>query len=431
MANEYLNATIEKVRKVLPEAYEAAGKGVLYGLMQKAPAEKITKTTNGLDFRIPMKMQRAGVFGKANLAGGSLMTGSKTNIKQMYQTYFTTQLAFELNMEDVLTTQNQELAIVNAFNDAMKEAPTTYIHYLDIGLHAIGAAQGLVALSTSVTSGGGGTETVTCDSEYAANLVTEGMRLEIYSNDLGTHRTAAVPDDLPYVSTVDKTAGTFVITNLGAIIPQSTDYYALPGVGTVPAWVNGLNYFHTTATTGNLLGLSRVTYKALLPNKVNASSGALVPDHIWQLQQQIRQRNGNAPLPKLTGLLHDAQAYQIGQLGLAISGWQRGASDKMIDVAPAIGDTVPLAGINFMKDVHASKTKVHLLDLSEWGRVELFPKDFFKVPGDGTYIHLKRAATTAAATFAIQFWMIASENYYCAKQSTGGFIHSLAIPSGH
>lgn len=429
MAGEYLNATIERVRAALPALYEAQGKNTLYGMIEKTPLEKITKTTNGTDYRVPLKMTLAGVFGAANLDGGALLTGSKTNIKQMYQTVFPVQLAFTQTMQDILTTKDSELAIINSFTDAMKEAPKTFVYYCDASLHALGSAQGLVALSSAVTAVGAGTETVTCDTAMSANLIAPGMKVEIFSNNLGVHRTSAIPNALPTVTGVDKVAGTFIVSGLGAITPAADDYYAFPGVGSAPAWSNGLGYFHNIATSGNMLGLSKGTYPELNVNRVNASSGLFVPDHVWQLKQQIRQRCGS--VPKLTGILHDAQAYQIGSLGLSISNWMRGASDKMIDVAPAMDESVPLAGIDFLMDIHQDKTRVELINLKEWMRVELMPKDFFKVPGQEQYVHLKREATTANATFAIEFWMYGSENYICTKPASEGVVHLLAIPTNH
>jgi len=430
MANEFLNASIEKISKTLPVLYEVEGKNTLYGLMQKTPAEKIVNTTNGADFRKPLKLSRAGVFGAANLDGGAILTGSKTNIKQMVQTFFPVQLSMALTMKDVYNTQKAELSIVNALNDAMKDAPRNLVYYADASLHALGSAQGLVALGTAVTSAGAGTETVTCDTAMAANLVTEGMRLEIYANNLGTHRTSAVPDNLPYVSGVDKTAGTFIITNLGAITPQATDYYAFPGAGTTPAWSNGLGYFHNIATSGNMLGLAKGTYPQLNINAINASSGLFVPDHVWQAKQRIRQRIGS--VPKLTGLLHDAQAYQVAALNLSISNLMvTGGAKGVVDVAPTVDETVPLAGISFLLDIHQDKTRVELLNMKSWERVELIPKDFFKLPGQESYIRVKREATTAAATFAIEFTMLGSENYVCDNPAGEAVIYGLAIGAGH
>ena len=429
MANEYINATVEKVRETLETCYEVAGKNTFYGMMQKVPAHTITKTTNATDFRIPLEMTEPGVYGAANFDGGALLSGSKGNIKQMYQTFFPVQLAFTLSLQDILTTDSREKAVVNAFTNMMKRAPKTFMKYANAGLHSLGSAQGFVALGTAVTSVGAGTETVTCATANGANLITPGMRLEIYSNDLNTHRTSAIPNSLPYVTSVNKTAGTFVIAGLGAITPAATDYYAFAGTGTTPAWSNGLGYFHNIATSGNLLGLAKGTYAELNINPVNAASGLLVPDHVSQATQMIEQRLGE--VPKLTGLIHPAQMSQIANLNLSISTLMRGKSDSAIDVAVKMGDSVPLGGVEFYKDIAQDKTRLEICNMSKWLRVELAKKDFFKIPTTDQYIRLVNEATTARPTFAVEFTMIGSENYANVLPAGEAVVYGLAVPSGH
>lgn len=429
MANEYLVAAMETLRPALPELYEAETKNTAYGLITKgAEKHKITKTPNGTDFRIPLQVAAPGVFGALNLAGGSFYTGTAASLQQMYQTYFPVQLAFKLDLQNIFTTEDKSKAIVNAFKKTMEQAPQRLAWNNDASFHNIGSGyQGLVGLSSSVTSVGAGTETVTFDTEFAANLLYPGQRLEIFANNLGTHRTSAIPNALPYVSSVDKSAGTAVITGLGAITPAADDYYAFPGVGTTPAWMNGLYYFHNTATTGNLLGLSRSSYQELISNMVNAN-GALVPAHGWQLYQKIRQRTGVAP-SKLKGLIHSAQAFQIYSLGLAISEWQRGKSDEMIDVSPKIGDYVNFCGVNHLVDMHQSKKRIDWLDTENWGRVYLKEADFYKTPGDGKMIFETRDGDGRVAA-AIEFFMILAENFYNSKPAADGFVYGLSIPTG-
>lgn len=429
MSLEFLNSTMETLRPILPELYEAETKNTAYGLITKgAEKHKITKTTNGTDFRIPLKVSAPGVYGALNLAGGSFLTGTSASIKQMYQSYFPTQLAFKLDLQNIYTTEDNKLAIVNAFKDTMKDAPKRLAWNNDASLHNIGSGyQGLIALGTAVTSAGTGTETMTFDTEFAANMLYPGQRVEIFANDLGTHRTSAVPNALPYISSVDKSAGTAVIAGLGSITPSATDYLAFPGVGTTPAWMNGLYYFHNTATTGNLLGLARGTYQELIANMVNAA-GALVPAHGLQLYQKIRQRTGVAP-SKLKGLIHPAQVAQLYSLGLSISEWQRGKSDEMIDVVPKIGDYITYCGVSHLVDIHQSKKRIDWMNVENWGRVYLKEADFYKTPGDGKMIFESRDSDGRVAA-AVEFWMMTSENFYNSLPAADGFIYDLSIPSG-
>jgi hypothetical protein len=426
MANEYLVARMETVRPVLNEMYEADSKATLYGqISDKIDEHKIVKTPNGADFRIPMEIKPPGQVGALNLAGGAFSTGTPGELKQMYQSYFASQLAFYLNLEEIFNSSDQAKSTVNAFDRVMAQAPKRLAAYNDTALHSMGAGnQGLIAKAT-----GYDTTVYTLETEYGANLLVEGQQVEILTSNLGSLLTAAVPTNLPYVTEVNKALGTVKMANLGAISPNATDYLAFPGVTASPAWSNGIRYFHTTAVSGNLLGLSLADYPEIRPNAVNASSASLLPTHLWQLTNKIKQRRGS--VGDILGTIHTAQAYQWAELGLAISEWSRGKADEMIDVAPKVSDFVTMAGVRHFVDPHQSKSRVDWLNLKFWHRVYLngVKADFYKQPGTGEMV-FPVYNSSAKRIAAIEFHLVNSENIGCSDPGSGGFVYGLAIPSG-
>ena len=132
-----LATTAESISPLIPEIVEKADV-TAYGLLIKgAQKHKITKTTNGLDFRLPFKDEMAGTLGALNLAGGAFISGKGSNYQQMYQTYYPVQLGFSLNLDTIYATQDKNLAAINAFKDTMREAPNTFRYYQDISAHNI------------------------------------------------------------------------------------------------------------------------------------------------------------------------------------------------------------------------------------------------------------------------------------------------------
>jgi len=421
---------MQVVRKHLPALYELNQPA--YGLLSKT-AEKfrISQTPGSSDFRAPLKLNPPSTFGTWSMAGGSLGTGNGFATQQFAQTYFPLKLAVTVNYDAMVATSGgANLSVVNAWKENMKDAIPSFQRMAEASFHNQGGSNGVVAIGTGYSGG-----TVTCDTAFAADLVQVGQPLEILSADGNTWRTSAVsPDNLPYVSVVNKGAGTFVLTNLGAITPQATDQYIFQGAiaaGSPPTvtWLNGLNYFHTTSTSGTILGLTKTSYD-IMPNLVNAN-GSLVPAHMWQLSAQIRQRRGKVE-GKFKGLIHDAQAAAIKNLGLSVTEvlTQQGTAFKSTDLA---GDSamseITFGGITHMIDVHQSKTRIDILIPGEnWCRVYGQELDYFRRP-EGQMIFEGRSSTgTVAASFS--FFLVTQENYVCVDNGKEGVIYGLSIPAG-
>lgn len=420
-------SNMETIRKDLPQLYEMTADNTLYAKLKKgSDSIQITKTVNGQDFKIPVETQPPGYLATASLDGGALPAGSATVTQQMYQTYFPMFFPVSVGAGAIWTTEADK-STVNQWKNNLKKATAAFKRQADASFFNISSGnQGIMAQATGYSSG-----TFTLDTEYSANLCQVGQRVEIFDSTLATNRTSAVPTNLPYIDRVDRNAGTVHVTNLGAISPGTTDYLLFAGAagtGTSPVWVNGLNYFHNTTTSGSLLGLSRTSYPELLPNTVDAS-GSLVPTHGLLLNTKIRVRKGATP-GKLLGVLHPAQAAQIYTTGIAISEWQRGNSDKMIDIMPSDinDDMIRWCGVTHLKSAHQSKKRVDWLDLDQWGRVYLKEMDFMVGP-DGRKFFEDRSSS-GAVSLGWSYWLMVIENFYCAQPSSGGMVYNASIPSG-
>lgn len=428
---DVLYVNMEAVRKKLPELYEL--NATAYGLMSKS-AEKfrISKTPNSTDFRAPLKLNPPATFGTFSMAGGSLGTGGGFSTQQFSQTYFPLKLAVTVNLDAIVATSGgAALSVVNAWKENMKDAIPSFQRMADASWHNQGGADATVAISTAIN-----TATVTCDTAYAANLVQVGMPLEIISADGNTWRTSSVsPDNLPTVSVVNKGSGTFTLTNLGSITPSATDVYKFQGsiaAGSPPTvtWLNGLNYFHTSSTSGTLLGLTKTSYD-IMPNLVNAS-GSIVPAHVWQAKAQVRQRRGTIP-KTYKGLIHDAQAAAYRNLGLAISEIlvSSGNAFKTTDVAGADSsdETITIGGINHLIDVHQGKTRIDWISPNDnWCRVYGQELDFYKSPEGKMIFEGRTSSGTVAASFS--FFLTTQENYVCVDPGKEVLIYGLTIPNG-
>jgi hypothetical protein len=430
VTNDNITANMEILSKNFPELYEKAESGTAYDEIKKAAEDVlISKTESGKDFRLNFEYQPPGTFGTFNEEGGSLGVGDGTKSTQMYQSYFNMKLAIGITLGAISNTKSAQQSIKNQWKNNLQKAIPNFKRYCATGFHQMGAGnQGLVALGSAVTAPSSGSVTFTFDSENGANLLIEGQRVEIFSNDLGTHRTTGLTDStLPYVASLNKEANQGVISGLGSITPSADDYLAFPGVGATPAWATGMRYFNRTATSGTMLGVNVATYPALLPNKYNAG-GALTPMMGYLLKTRIRQRAGTMP-GNLLGVIHDAQVAQILSTQIAISEFSRGSSDKSIDLLPAVDDKyIQWCGVKHLKDIHASKKRVDWLDKSTWYRVYKQELDYYKNPVSGQWVFEGRNSSgEVTANFHYFLWL--SENFANSNPMKGGFIYGLAIPS--
>jgi hypothetical protein len=419
-----LAANMEAVAKVIPEAYEKDN-NTLYGDIKKASkAQKIALTVNSADFRQPIRVRPAGTFGTFTPGGGSMGIGHGSDIQQFVQTYFPLRMAFGMNLDVNWNTDGNPQSLVSEFSRTVKDAVPAFQGFADKSLHNITGNQGLCALATNWNAG---TNTYTFDPEYGANLLQEGMDVEIFTNNLGVHQTAAVtPDNLPRIASVNKEAGTAVIENNGGLVHANNDYLAFPGVGAVPTWLNGLEYFMSTATTGLLLGLNRATYPAINPSAVNVA-GPIVPQAGWVLKARLRQRFGS--VPKLRGYCHIAQAAAIANLTVAVTMFDRAQSDKKIlDIMPDIDKPFEYCGVTHKIDMHASKQRIYWLNTSDWTRVYAKELGFLEEPGSGRKFFLKRA-TTGQLVHGVEFFLTLAENFAVSNPGASGLLYGLTIPS--
>jgi hypothetical protein len=424
------HANMEVIRKDIPALYELSQTAEAM-LSKSAEKFQISVTPNGQDFRIPLEIAPPASFGAFSMAGGSLGTGNGYTTQQMYQTYFATSLAVDVNLNAMVATQGgSNTSVLNAWKTNLKRAMPSFQRMMDAGFHNTGGNTGQVATSTALTS-----LTYTLDTTNGANLIQVGMPLEILTSDGATWRTSTVsPDNLPTVASVDKTNRKITLTNAGGLTLASGDLFFFRGsvaAGSPPTttWSNGLRYFHSTSSSGNLLGLSKASYD-IMPNLVNVN-GSLVPAHGYQAKAQVRQRRGSIP-KGYKGLIHDAQAAQLRNLGLSITEIHQsaGSSFQATDLGAGMADTITFWDIEHKIDVHQDKTLVDwVLPSDNWCRVYGQEPDFHKSTEGKMIFEGRNSSGTVTAKWS--FYITAAVNYACVDAAKEAVLYGCTIPSGY
>jgi hypothetical protein len=91
---------------------------------------------------------------------------------------------------------------------------------------------------------------------------------------------------------------------------------------------------------------------------------------------------------------------------------------------------VTWCGVRYFVDIRQDKTRLEVIDKSNWGRVYLEggEPDFYRTPGDGRMFFEGRN-TNGARTATMEFSMISTENIYSADCGSGGIVYGCSIPS--
>src|SRR5579883_1977343 len=168
LLTDLLNANIENVRKgALPYIYQKNSDFAVQRVCNNTEQHRITKTTNGADFRAPIELAPPGVFGAANLDAGALGVGVGFNIAQFLQTFFDVKMAFQLSYQSVKGTSTTEQSVINAWQRTMEEGLPNMARYEDASWHNLGGSDGQVGVATAY-SGNGSAGTYTLDPDVGA-----------------------------------------------------------------------------------------------------------------------------------------------------------------------------------------------------------------------------------------------------------------------
>lgn len=437
--NDVLNANIETLRKgALPYVYQKNKNFAVQRIMQNTDSYRITKTTNGLDFRAPIEFGPPGVFGAANLDGGALGLGTGFSISEFSQTYFDVKMAFQMSWLSTKGTSTSAQSVINVFQRTMTEGLPNMARYEDVSWHNLGGQDGQVGIGTTASNLTSTTATYTMDPDVGARLFIPLQRFEIL-NASGTWITQNYsPDNLPYVNAggINYAARTIQITfPTGMTAPANGDVLYFQGAtpAGVPTWLQGLRYVNTTATSGNYLGLSRTTYPTINSSAIT-SGGTLTPQMVLALRQLIMVRQGDAQALKVTGLIDPHQIAVMSASVQTLQTFYRSqVTEKQIDPLPEVTleGGIVWGGVTHYYDGVQSSTRIDYCNSDDWGRVYIDDKpgaDFYRRPGDNE-MFFNSVATNGSPNSDLLFYLIATLNYYNVNPGNSGLITNLVSPS--
>jgi hypothetical protein len=389
-----------------------------------------------LAWRVPVLLAMGGDYQAISLDGGDLGTGSMMNTAFMAFGTFENDIAFNMPMRAIYGTKDAKQAITNALQFTLGKAISEMALYNEIGF--FNDSVGTLAQANGTGSPTISSTNVTYNLETAAfsyiRLRSKGALVDIYNTSNLLQFIGA------RVSSINFASNTVTLTGVSTYTPANTDQIAFSGMGApvqsftsaAGSWRNGLYTFSTTTTSGSLGGLSYSSAYELATPQVNAASGFFTPSLIYSGKSQLIQRRDEEAYGGAVGICHPAQRVSWYLQGLTISNWFRGASDKMIDLAPKgtdYGDTFQAGDVTHYVSRYANKSRVDWVNPSNLGWTQLAEIDFVQTP-EGQRIFIGHSSTTGNPQAGFQFYIVNSRQLYSVDPGCGVVYFSLQIPAG-
>lgn len=407
---------LEKVRKKLPILYERGD--VLFNIIEKRDVEKVSTRTA----RIPLQVQPGGAFGYASLDGGDLGRGSGTIYDVAQITPVGLRFAVEINKLVEYATNASEKAVADVAKKQVADAMKQFRRDLDAQLQTAGnAVMGTVSAIV-------GNPTFTLSSTpFGARLVRENQVLQIYDSTITTNRGTVLVTNrqqgLGLTQTVSLAAGTCPLGNI-----QINDVLLPDGLsGASPVGLYGIPYHHNTSSSGTWMGISRANPYAQA-DLVNANGNGFALPFVRLAKHKIMQNIGIEEAEALKSLRwysHPAQQAAYHEIAFSISMLSKTGGDQSFDM---MFGSESIAGIKPIWNPHADETRMDLLNLETWGRVEWKEIDYLEIGGQTVFPVYGSSGGIAAAYL---FYLICGQQYFVDNPRAVGGIVSLGVPQNY
>ncbi len=400
---------LEKVRPKLPILYERDD--TFFSLIQKRDVERVSTRTA----RIPLQVMPGGAFGYASFDGGDLGRGSGTSYDYAQITPVGIRFAVEITKLVEYATDASDKAVENAAKRNVADAMKQFRRDLDASLQTAG--NGVFGTVASVN----GSVITLANTPFGARLLHENQNVQIYDSTLTTNRGTAT------ITAVSKSLGGAQTITVSAVPggTTATDLVVVDGVsGAQPTFIYGIPYHHNTSTSGTWMGISRSLPYAVA-NGVNANNAALTLPPIRLAFNQIRQAIGADALGSLLWHGHPAQVAAYEELGFVISEIEKGGSNQDLDL---LFRNKTMGGVKIKENIHADTTRLDLINLETWGRVEWLPIDYYEVGGT-TVFPVYGASGGIAASYL--FYLVTGVQFFIDNPRAVSSVTGLALPSGY
>lgn len=417
---QVISTEIEAVKDNVKTLFE------MDGPFYNAIPKKNVEVVSARDMRLPLKIKPGGKSGAFDPDGGDMGRGGGATYTHGTVPVVHMKIAIEWTKKAQWGTDDRRKAVVNAFKESMADAMPQFQR--DIDTWSMGAGDGVIMTADvySVGTGTGGGDRLTANGAtngFGASLPRDGINVNIYNAALTVNRTAGSEREVNFWDVENKIIDVFPSVATGI----ATDKVVVSGLtGTPPTWLYGVQYHHNAASTGTWLNINRATTPQIRSNQV-AAGGALALPFPRLALNKIGNRLGTDKMGKVQAWMHPAQKAAFEELGQLVMVINKTAKDDALN--PYFGDSMQMAGAPVRTSYHWDKTRIDFVDLSVWGRAEMYPIGFYTTSDGRKFFEIRGQSGGVAAAEIV--YLRVGFNYFVDNPAATAYISGLTIPSGY
>lgn len=377
------------------------------------------------NYRITMQTALPGVVSKVNLDGGDLPRGGHSQ----YDVGTITPLSFcvplEMTLLAKMTGQGQNVSIEDVVSRNIADCISQLSRQRDIFLNTDGTGKLAVVDSVNGNVINLRSPSTTTTFGFGAHLLGKQQTVQIFNGN--ALRGACGVSDLS-----NELGATQSIT-VDAVPPGTAagDIVRVDGVENgSPVFINGIPVFHSNATAGSVIGISR-TNSYVVATSVNAGGAAITQPMLRLAKNKTRNALGEEGMKGLLVHTHISQVDSWEQLGypMMVIPMANGTGPATFD--PTFSGPKKMDGMEIIDSIHADAQRIDILNPAVWGKVTWSEGPFwFDLEGQKVWPIPAAGGTGSLSTAFISF-LIDTLQYYVDNLKACTSITSLGVPQGN
>ena len=374
-------------------------------------------------FRIRIQTALTGAVAKINLDGGSLPAGGSSQWDQFTITPLAYAVPVQYTRLADLIGEPKDVASTNPVSKTIADAAIYIQRMRDVFLQTNG--DGKLATVDAAYAGGGANPIVLASQPWGARLLHLGQKVQVFTSNFATNRGPCT------VNSIANTLGGTQSITVDAV-PTGTvagDIIVVDGLATGnDPFINGIPVFHSTATTGTLMGLSRAN-SYVVANGVNASSSSITLPLLRLAQNQIVQALGADGLKGQIWHTHPSQLQAYEELGFQLQYVPlEGGKAKHFD---GLYQKMTIDGREIINNVHADQTRWDLVNVKAWGKVKWGNPPFWFKNRGGQTVFQQYDTTTGNPQSVEKSYLVDAIQFYVDNPKSLSSVTSCKVPAGN
>lgn len=417
-ASSAIALQLEDVNDIIPLLVEAA-----HCLDARIKDNGRSNRVSTKSFRVRIQTALTGAVSKINLDGGSLPSGGSSQWDQFLVTPLAYAVPIQYTRLADLVGEPKDVATINPVSKTIADAAIYIQRMRDIFLQTNG--DGKLATVDASYAGGGASPIVLASTPFGARLLHLGQKVHVFNPTFTTDRGACTITAI--VNTLGSTQSVTV-----DVVPAGTvagDIIVVDGLATGnDPFINGIPVFHSTSTTGTLLGISR-SNNYVVANGVNAANASITLPLLRLAQNQIVVSLGEDGLKGQIWHTHPSQIQAYEELGFQLQ--YVPLADGKAKNFDGLFQKMSIDGREILNNVHADQTRWDLVNIKSWGKVKWGnPPFWFKNRGGQTVF--QQYDTTSGNPQAVEkSYLVDAIQFYVDNPKSLSSVTSCKVPAGN